>query len=145
MLHNPMNLWYTDLMTIERLVKDPAKTGIGEAFEEHDYTTIAENVPCRVYRNSNPYLKNTDTASEKLPKDLVACSNSVDVQTGDRLTITRGGRKVNNNAPDAAIQIYYAGDPSLYFEQFGGVSPKLDHQQIPIGTPRKVSPTTKDQ
>jgi hypothetical protein len=124
----PVANWYTDLATISRVSDyqvgniDKKKRGV-----------VAENVPCRVYKNSNPQTKMTENAAEVTPTDMLACDNSVDIQAGDEILVTRGGVLGKGSTPTR----YFAGSPSSYYEPFGGVMPNLAHQQVPLsGTER---------
>jgi hypothetical protein len=115
--------WYTDLMTVNRL------TSYSDGnITKSNRVTVAENVPCRVYRNSNPQTKMTDTAAEVSPVDMLACDNSVDVQAGDEIFVVRGGG-IGVSQPPAR---YFAGSPTPYYEPFGGVMPNMAHQQVPL-------------
>jgi len=115
--------WYTDLATINRVVNSPNGN-----IDNMERVTIAQNVPCRVYRNSNPQTAMKDTAAEVAPADMLACDNSVDIQAGDEILVIRGGGIGASKAPTR----YFAGSPTPYYEPFGGAVPDIAHQQIPL-------------
>jgi hypothetical protein len=116
--------WYTDLATINRV-----QTVMDGNITKSQRMTIAENVPCRVYRSSSPQTSMQPTAAQVNPTDMLACDNSVDIIAGDEVMVIRGGNIGYPNAP----QRYFAGEPSKYYEPVGGVMPDLAHQQVPLG------------
>jgi len=65
---------------------------------------------------------------------MLACANSVDIKAGDELFITPGG-KLGQKGPEKR---YFAGEPFPYYEPFGGVRPKLAHQQVPLSGDSRV-------
>jgi len=123
MFKKPILAWYTDLLTVNRTV--PYQEG---NLTKKRRETIAEGIPCRVYRNSTPPTTMKETAAQVAYSDMLACDNSVDIKAGDELQVVRGGGLGYASAPI----IYYAGDPTPYYEPFGGAVPDLAHQQIPL-------------
>ena len=123
MFSSPIINWYTDLLTISR----------NESYQDGNVTKQqriekANNIPCRVYRNSNPQTVMTETAAKVTYSDMLACENSVDIQAGDELSVIRGGGLGYANPPT----VYFAGSPTPYYEPFGGIIPDLAHQQVPL-------------
>lgn len=113
--------WYTDLMDIYRVqaIKDGALT-------RHERVQVSASVPCRVYQSDSKAVQMEQTASHIRQEDKLACGLDVDVQTGDELIVTRGGRL---GKPGPTIRAF-AGDPNLYYEPFGAIMPGLAHQEI---------------
>lgn len=113
--------WYTDRMDIRRVAAE--KDG---ALTVHRRETVAENVPCRVYRPGAHAPRMQSTAAYTEGEDKIACANSVDLRAGDELLIRRGGGLGENHPAIRA----FAGDPVYYHEPFGAVMPGLAHQEI---------------
>jgi len=129
MFNNPILNWYTDLLTISRV----------ESYQEGNITKqrrveISNNVPCRVYRNSNPPTNMRETAAQVTYSDILACDNSVDIKAGDELSVIRGGGLGYANKSIT----YFAGDPTPYYEPFGGTVPNLAHQQVPLTNEKRT-------
>lgn len=122
--------WYTDLVDIYRETSYKLN-----GFTKQAYILMQSKVICRIFRNSQNRTQMTNTASETLPKDMLAVSVNVDIKPGDRLLVTRGGRLGSGQKPS----VYYAGDPAIYYEPFGQVMPKLRHQEIPLGATRRIT------
>jgi hypothetical protein len=121
--------WYTDLATVNRT----------EAYQEgsltkHRRITVAENVPCRVFQDSNARAMMRETAAEVSPRDMLACDNDADIRAGDELLIVRGGALGHDGEPAR----YFAGEPTPYYEPFGGAVPDLSHQEIPLSGERRI-------
>lgn len=123
-LHNPMNNWYTDLVDIYR-VEEYTDSYI----TKHRLTLMRSKVPCRVYKNPVTFTQLTPQQSEIMNNDKLACNTDVDIIAGDKLVVTRGGRLGHNSD----IKVYIAGDPVEYYEPFGGIRPRIDHKEVPLG------------
>jgi hypothetical protein len=123
MFSNPVENWYTDAATVMRSA--PRKEG---NLTKQERETVADGVPCRVYRNSNPPTKMKDTAAQVEPSDMLACDVGVDIRAGDEILVTRGAALGHSGKPAR----YFAGDPTPYYEPFGGAVPNLAHQQVPL-------------
>lgn len=116
--------WYTDRMTIRRVTsyQDGALT-------RQERGTVAEDVPCRVYRSGPRGPRMTATAAyAEGAEDRLACGNDVDVRAGDELLIHRGKGLGQIHRPIRA----FAGEPVHYHEPFGAVMPGLAHQQLAL-------------
>lgn len=129
MFSNLVKNWYTDLVTIWR----------NESYKEGNTTKqrrklIKENVPCRVYRNSNPSVAMKDTAAQVTRADMMAIDVDEDIQTGDELLVIRGGGLGKTNE----AKRYFAGEPAEYYEPFGGAMPDLQHKQIALSGESRV-------
>ena len=122
--------WYTDTMSIYRVteVKDGSLT-------RHERELVAENIPCRIYQSDNRPINMAETAANLKESDHLACDVSVDVQAGDELVITRGGRL---GKPGPTIRAF-AGEPNLYYEPFGAIIPGLAHQEIRLLQQERVT------
>lgn len=132
MLNNPFNNWYTDNMDIYR----QTDVQVGSLTKPGPLALVASKVPCRIYRTNNPQMVATPTSSEYKTNDMIACAVTVDVQPGDKLIVYRGGR---NKPSLAQEEIYYAGNATDYFEPYGGVTPRLQHKQLPVGAEHRTS------
>lgn len=115
------NDWYTDLADVFRVVK--TKDG---NLTRQERTQVLSGVPCRVYRSDAKAVTPTITAADYKQTSKLACDNSVDIQPGDEVKISRGGRL----GKTVAIIRAFAGDPTYYFEPFGAIMPGLAHQEI---------------
>lgn len=135
-LRNPMNKWYTDRMDIFR-VEEYSENYI----TYHKLVLVASKVPCRIYRSPATFTEMTMTKSEKLNGDKLACNIGVDIEDGDKLVVYRG----NKLGYSRDISLYIAGDPVQQYEPVGGVSNRIDHQEIPLGGYRKLSQDNLDQ
>lgn len=128
MLSNPMNNWYTDLADVYRSV-DTVVNG----FDENHYVLMRSEMPCRVFSSSNPQTKMTTTYSSVQPTDKLACHTKEDIKAGDKIIVTRGAR-----VGGSGKTTYIAGEPTDYYEPYGGARPRIDHKEVPIGGERKV-------
>lgn len=127
--------WYTDRMDVRRVV--PEQDG---ALTVHRRETVAEDVPCRIYRAGAHGPRMQPTAAYTESGDKLACANSVDVRAGDELIIRRGG---GLGALHPAIRAF-AGDPVYYHEPFGAVMPGLAHQEIGLLQKEYVEEAAED-
>lgn len=115
--------WYTDRLTVRRVI--PAKSG---ALTVQRRETVAENIPCRIYRSSpNPPRTGLAAASMESVEKL-ACANEADIRAGDELLIRRGGALGRTGPEMRAL----AGEPVRFYEPFGAVIPGLAHQEIAL-------------
>lgn len=117
-------IWYTDIFSVYRN-KETTKNGVTN-FERQK---ISEKNFGRIYRKSSPSLNRTQQAAEYSINDNLICPISVDIQAGDEIQVIRGYRLGKNKNK---IDKYIAGVPVDYYEPFGGVSPLLEHKQIPL-------------
>ena len=113
--------WYTDRMDVYRVaeVKDGNLT-------RQERQQALKAIPCRIYQSDNKPINMTQTAANVQESDHLACDISVDIQAGDELIITRGGKL---GKPGPKIRAF-AADPNLYYEPFGAIIPGLAHQEI---------------
>lgn len=113
--------WYTDRMDVYRVaeVKDGNLT-------RQERQQALKAIPCRIYQSDNKPINMTQTAANVQESDHLACDISVDIQAGDELIITRGG-KLGKLGPKIRA---FAADPNLYYEPFGAIIPGLAHQEI---------------
>jgi len=95
---------------------------------------VAKGIPCRVYQNTRNDVKMNTSDSTTSSRDMLACANSVDIRAGDELFILRGGKLGQKGLEKR----YFAGEPAEYFEPFGGVKPRIAHQQIPLSGESRV-------
>lgn len=115
------NDWYTDLADVFRVTK--TKDG---NLTRQERTQVLSGVPCRVYRSDAKAMTPQPAAADYKQTSKLACDNSVDIQPGDELKISRGGRL----GKAVALIRAFAGDPTYYFEPFGAIMPGLAHQEI---------------
>ena len=123
MIRNVPNKWYTDLMTVYRIQSTTAQT---TGIVSQGYTKIYEDVHCRIYSSGISILGRRTSVFTEGGTYKLACAVDFDIKTGDKLVIQRGG--VLGHA--VHTETYLAGMIQYYYEPFGGVSPKLDHQEI---------------
>lgn len=121
--------WYTDYVDVFRNVEV-----LNGSITEFRRFKVHGKIPCRVFRSSRKRPIMEDTAAQIISGDALACAPEIDIQTGDELMVTRGGRIGYNTNPDR----YFAGQPTKYYEPFGGVMPNLDHQEIPLLTEERI-------
>ena len=112
--------WYTDLMDVWRV-----QTVMDGSLTRHERVQVYAGIPCRVYQSDNRAVNLTQTASDVHQEDRLACGLDADVQAGDELIITRGGKL---EKPGPTIRAF-AADPNLYYEPFGAIIPGLSHQE----------------
>lgn len=115
--------WYTDRMTIRRV--RPVQDG---ALTVQERLTVAEDVPCRIYRSGAHSPRMRPTAARTEGEDKLACANSVDLRAGDELLIRRGG---GLGAVHRTVRAF-AGEPAYFHEPFGAVMPGLAHQELAL-------------
>lgn len=130
MSQNFLALWYSDSADIYRT----SNFIIGN-IDKKTRQLIQSNIPCRIFRSSKPATKMTTTASEYTPFDSLACETSVDIRAGDEIIVSRG---INLGYADTNPSRYFAGDPTDYYEPFGGVMPDLAHKEVPLSGGTKV-------
>lgn len=121
--------FYMDLVTIIRTVDD--NSGYITRKEE---VTIAENVPCRIHKNPVTYSDITKSNAEVLHDDKLSCHEDVDIQAGDKLIVVRGGRLGKSKTTET----YIAGYPKIFYQPFGGITPNINHQEVPLGGIRVI-------
>lgn len=126
--------WYTDLVDIFRI----ENYVIGNASRQARMPKY-QQVPCRIYRSGKARIQETSTDSTYSPYDMLAVDTSVDIQIGDELIVTRGGRL----GKGVRTERYFAGDPNDYFEPYGQISPQLDHKEIPLGATNRIGEGVK--
>lgn len=113
--------WYTDLADVFRVTK--TKDG---NLTRQERIQVLSGIPCRIYRSDAKEITPKLAAADYKQTSKLACDNSVDIQPGDELKISRGGRL----GKTAALIRAFAGDPTYYFEPFGAIMPGLTHQEI---------------
>lgn len=121
--------WYTDTMDVWRNVE--VKDGSLSRFERQQVLT---GIPCRIYQSDNKPISTSQTAASVNQSDHLACDISVDIHTGDELTIHRGGR-LGRAGPTIRA---FAGEPERYYEPFGAILPGLAHQEIRLMEQERV-------
>lgn len=121
--------WYTDLMDVWRV-----QTVMDGSLTRHERVQVYAGIPCRVYQSDNRAVNMTQTASDVHQEDRLACGLDADVQAGDELIITRGGKL---GRPGPTIRAF-ASDPNLYYEPFGAIMPGLTHQEIRLMEQERV-------
>ena len=122
--------WYTDTMDVWRNVDV-----LDGKLTRQERRLVLTAVPCRIYQSDNKPIRMTQTAADIQQSDHLACDIAVDIQAGDELRITRGGR-LGRTGP--AIRAF-AADPNLYYEPFGAILPGLAHQEIRLLQQERVS------
>lgn len=124
-MYNATRLWYTDLFNVYRTsIKN--KFGVVENSER---VLIASGCRGRIYRKSSPSLNNNPQAAELSIDEQLMCDIDIDIQAGDELIIWRG-YYIGKSQLEG--QTYIAGKPADYFVPFGGVSPDVEHKQVPL-------------
>lgn len=113
--------WYTDLMDVYRVQE--TKEG---NLTRNERKQVLSAVPCRIYQSGSSPIAMNQTAAHVKQEDKLACDISVEIQAGDMLIVTRGGRL---GRPGPVIRAF-AADPNLYYEPFGAILPGLAHQEI---------------
>ena len=116
--------WYTDRVDIYRV-----RNYADGALTRQERVKVAEDIPCRIYRNKTnaPRMQPTAAYSENAD-DKLACANSVDIRPGDELHIYRGK---GLGHVDQKIRAF-AGEPAHFYEPFGAVIPGLAHQELAL-------------
>ena len=115
--------WYTDRMEVRRVRS--AQEG---ALTVQRRETVAEGIPCRIYRPGAHGPRMQSTAAYSEGEDKVSCANEADVRAGDELLIRRGAALGQSRQTVRA----FAGEPVYYYEPFGAVIPGLAHQEIAL-------------
>ena len=113
--------WYTDTVDIYRIT-----ASIDGNLTRHDRKLVTSQASCRIYQSDSKSPTMEQTAANIKEEMKLACDNAVDIQSGDELIITRGGRLGHTDHKIRA----FAGSPNYYFEPFGAVIPGLAHQEI---------------
>lgn len=115
--------WYTDTFDVYRETSTTVNN-----LASNSRNLLYTGVYGRIFNTSSKSPSMKQTAAD-VTRDLkLACDNSVDIRAGDELIITRGGKLGQNTQKMRA----FAGEPNQYYEPFGGVVPRLDHQEIPL-------------
>jgi len=113
--------WYTDLVDIYRNENTTTKSGI----TKQAWTLKAEDVKCRIYNSKKSGPVMTDKQAKLMADDKMAVPLGTDIESGDKLVITRGGA-----VGGESVTTYYAGDVMPYYEPVGGMFNGLAHIEI---------------
>ena len=111
--------WYTDKVDIYRnLNTEDEDTGIAT----QGWQKVVEGAKCRIYNSqkSGPVMSNNEAKLHA--DDKLAMPIKTDIQSGDKLVITRGGA-----VGGTMVSEYYAGDVMPYYEPVGGMFNGLSH------------------
>lgn len=115
--------WYTDTVDVYRVV--PTKS---HNLTKNTRQKIYSQLPCRIYRSENSKIRMDQTAAGINEGMNIALDNKYVIKAGDELIVFRGGGLGKKDFKERA----FAGDPHYHFEPFGGVFPKLSHQEIQL-------------
>lgn len=115
--------WFTDTVTVYRSTGE-----LRGNLTKKERTLIYEDIPCRVYSDSNPAPTMSQTAAYLKGQSKIAMDNQYNIFPGDELIISRGGRIGQVNY----LTRGFAGDAHRHFEPFGAVMPQLAHQEITV-------------
>ena len=113
--------WYTDTVDIYRNKNtEDDNTGI----VTQGWEKIA-SANCRIYNSqkSGPIMSENETKLRA--DDKMALPLGTDVESGDKLVITRGGAVGGTSEAE-----YYAGDVMPYYEPVGGMFNGLAHIEV---------------
>lgn len=114
--------WYTDRMDVYRV--SPVTEN---HLTKHERVQVYQDIPCRVYSDGSSAPTLTQNAASVRQNNKVALDNKWDIKPGDELIIRRGaafGYDIRTRC--------FAGEPHYHFEPYGGVVPKLAHQEITL-------------
>lgn len=88
-MNNPILAeWYTDTADIYRVVTEAA----GQCIFAGPKKINTVPIPCRVYSSKRDGPAMTGTAAAERSTEKMACDLFLDIQPGDELEVTRGGR-----------------------------------------------------
>ena len=113
--------WYTDLVDIYRNENTKGKNSI----TKQAWTLKAEEVECRIYNSAKHGPAITERQTKLTADDKMAVPIGTDIQSGDKLVITRGGA-----VGGESVTTYYAGDVMPYYEPVGGAFNGLSHIEV---------------
>ena len=114
--------WYTDKVDIYRnLNTEDEDTGIAT----QGWQKVVEGAKCRIYNSQKGAPMMSDREAKLRADDKMAVPIDTDIQSGDKLVITRGGMVGGTMESE-----YYAGDVMPYFEPVGGMFNGLSHIEV---------------
>lgn len=93
------NLFYTDLMTIER---EGEYTDPDTNITSQRRQVVVEGVPCRMSRNGSPSISNFTTHKESNASLKIFCNPETDLIPGDFVRLVR-----NANATSGVREVFY--------------------------------------
>lgn len=114
--------WYTDKVDIYRnLNTEDEDTGIAA----QGWQKVVEGAKCRIYNSQKSGPVMSDNETKLHADDKLAMPINTDIQSGDKLVITRGGMVGGTMKSE-----YYAGDVMPYYEPVGGMFNGLEHIEV---------------
>lgn len=122
-------LWYTDTMTVYR-----TREVVSGSVDKKERVKISEGIACRLYVNSVPAESMSPTSATLQKSDKIACDPGVDIREGDEVFVTVGGKY----GVTSEGKRYFAGEPRIYYEPFGGVFPNLRHMEVSLTSQERV-------
>jgi hypothetical protein len=114
--------WYTDTVDIYRN-KNTEDEDTGIAAQAWD--KVVEGAKCRIYNSHKAGPVMSDREAKLHADDKLAMPLGSDIQSGDKLIITRGGA-----VGGTTVSEYYAGDVMPYYEPVGGMFNGLEHIEV---------------
>lgn len=118
---NVFNGWYTDTVDVYRNKTSTNAHGISlQAWDE-----VKKGIQCRIYNSHKGAPITSERETKVRSDDRLAVPLGTDIQSGDKLVITRGGAVGGDQTAT-----YYAGDVMPYYEPVGGMFNGLGHTEI---------------
>lgn len=114
--------WYTDTVDVFRVVSEIPGGG---NLTRDKRKQVGFAIPCRVYSTQVKGAVPQPTAAVDRKEDKLACDISADIQIGDELIVTRGGR-----IGGTTTERYLAGKPQDFYDPVGVVHTGLDHKEV---------------
>jgi hypothetical protein len=88
-----------------------------------------------VYSNPNADIQMNEQAATTSAGNTLACDIDIDIHAGDEIIVSRAARI---RTMPVSVKRYFAGEPNVYVEPFGGIVANLEHQQVALYNEKRV-------
>lgn len=123
--------WYTDTFDSFRVTE--SKDG---GITKHTRVQILSGVPCRAYRTPTNEPSMEETAARISQGNALCCDIGADIKAGDEIIVYRSA--AIRDTP-VSVTRYFAGNPNVYVEPFGGAVADLEHLQVALYNEERIS------
>lgn len=122
--------WYTDTFDSFRVVES-----IDGGITKHERKQVLFGVPCRAYRTPTNEPSMEETAARLSGGNALCCDVETDIKAGDEIIVYRSSAI---RAKPVSVERFFAGNPNVYVEPFGGVLADLEHLQVALYNEERI-------